>query len=468
MSLLLDALRRAEEAKRAKGQEGQPSGSASTPRTDAPLAFEELSLEDYGGSQAAALPPQPMAPKKPVPDFTKDVSPAQAVAARTSPQARPDAAVASPTTRLVRQDFSLRTDSPADEVAQREVAKSMFAAKQGTQNADRSTRGKWLLPLIAFLVVGLGGAGWYVWNEVTRLSRGASPTQPVRPLSIQTAPLPPTSQGVGQVGGKVPEPDVAKPIAQALPPLLPPPAREAPLPRVAFARPGVHSERAFSERELLARSLKDASSHAPKEAPISLRLSQNIDAPRINPDVLVAYTALTRGDYLQARQRYEQALQTEPLNLDAHLGLAAAAARMGENALAARHYRRALELDPRNGAALAGILAVSATVNPQAMETELKTLIAKDPDSAALQFSLGNLYAGDRRWSEAQQAYFEAYRLESGNADYRYNLAVALDHLQQGKLALDYYQKALVQAARSGAQFDAAAVQRRIVELKTP
>ncbi len=214
--------------------------------------------------------------------------------------------------------------------------------------------------------------------------------------------------------------------------------------------------------------MKDASSHAPKEAPISLRLSQNIDAPRINPDVLVAYTALTRGDYLQARQRYEQALQTEPLNLDAHLGLAAAAARMGENALAARHYRRALELDPRNGAALAGILAVSATVNPQAMETELKTLIAKDPDSAALQFSLGNLYAGDRRWSEAQQAYFEAYRLESGNADYRYNLAVALDHLQQGKLALDYYQKALVQAARSGAQFDAAAVQRRIVELKTP
>jgi hypothetical protein len=87
VSLLLDALRRAEEAKRAKGQEGQP-GDASTPRTEAPLAFEELSLEDYGENQAAALPPQPMAPKKPVLDFIKDVSPAQAVAERSSPQAR--------------------------------------------------------------------------------------------------------------------------------------------------------------------------------------------------------------------------------------------------------------------------------------------------------------------------------------------------------------------------------------------
>ena len=66
---------------------------------------------------------------------------------------------------------------------------------------------------------------------------------------------------------------------------------------------------------------------------------------------------------------------------------------------------------------------------------------------------------------EAQQAYFEAYRLESDNADYMYNLAVSLDQLKQPKLALDYYQKALVARIKVGGQFDQVAVSRRINEL---
>ena len=477
MSLLLDALKRAEEAKRAKGQAGQSVDTGPTEaEAEAPPAFEELSLEaleNYAKVPTEVASPVP-SPKKSVLDFTKEVQPGRQAAdtstSAPSPRARVDTVSTLPTARLVRQDFSLRAaaHSPVDESAQREVAKNVFAAKQSAQSMDRPARGKWLLPLIAFLVVGLGGAGWYVWNEVTRLSRSASPALAVRPASSPAATLPQASQTIGQIGVKAPEAAPEKPVEQALPPLLPPPAKQAALPKTAFARSAIDSGRILTERELLAKSLKDASGRAPKEAPISLKLSQTINAPRVNPEVLAAYAALTKGDYVQAKQRYEQVVQAEPFNLDAHLGLAAAAARSGENALAARHYRRALELDPRNGAALAGMLAVSSAINPQALEIELKTLIGKDPNSAALQFSLGNLYAVDRRWSEAQQAYFEAYRLESENADYRYNLAVALDQMKQSKLALDYYQKALAQAVRSGGQFDRAAVQRRIAELKTP
>ena len=475
MSLLLDALKRAEEAKRAKGQEGQQSSGAGVIKAEKPAAFEELSLEaleDYAKVPTEAVSPQPP-PKKLVIDFTKDAPPdrqaADASASVTSSRARAETVSTLPTARLVRQDFSLRAtvDSPVDEGAQRETAKNVFAAKPGTQSKGQTVRGKLLLPLIAFLIVGLGSAGWYVWNEVTRFSRGAPSALAVRPAPSSTAALPPASQNIGQAGTKVTETGSAA-VTQALPPLLPPPAKEAALPKVATTRSGNGSGYVLSERELLAKSLKEASGRAPKEAPVSLKLSQTINAPRVNPEVLAAYAALTKGDYAQAKQSYEKVVQAEPFNLDAHLGLAAAAARSGENALAAQHYRRALELDPRNGAALAGMLAVSSSVNPQALEIELKTLIGKDPDSAALQFSLGNLYAGDRRWSEAQQAYFEAYRLESENADYRYNLAVALDQMKQSKLALDYYQKALAQAARSGGQFDRVAVQRRIVELKAP
>ena len=68
---------------------------------------------------------------------------------------------------------------------------------------------------------------------------------------------------------------------------------------------------------------------------------------------------------------------------------------------------------------------------------------------------------------EAQQAYFEAYRLESENADYLYNLAVSLDHLKQPKLALEYYLKAQAAQPKSGGQFDTAAVSRRVKDLTT-
>ncbi len=461
MSLLLDALKRAEEAKRAKGVEG-PGGTEEAPRkVDEPLPFEELSLEDYAQEPAAPVPPSRPAPapspqKRPVLDFTRDV------VAPTTPQAEANA----PSARLVRQDFSLHQESQSYDASQRDVAKSVFSAKQTVAGGDDSARGKWLLPLIAFLVVGLGGAGWYVWNEVTRFSRGAAGAVATRPPPPVSGPLAAAAPTTGQAA----PPQAAgteKPASLQLPPLLPPPAQEARQARVAGLAAGIRADRALSERELLARNLRE-SSRMQKGAPVSLKLSQSIDAPRINPDVAAAYDALTRGDYGQARQRYERALQAEPLNIDAHLGLAATAARMGESAMAAQHYRRALDLDPRNGTALAGLLAINGSANPQAMENELRTLIAKDPDSAALQFSLGNLYAGDRRWREAQQAYFEAYRLESENADYRYNLAVALDHLKQDKLALDYYQKALAQALKGGAQFDSVAVKRRIAELSAP
>jgi tetratricopeptide (TPR) repeat protein len=206
-----------------------------------------------------------------------------------------------------------------------------------------------------------------------------------------------------------------------------------------------------------------------REAPVRLRLSQSIETPKVSPELTAAYAALTRGDYVQAKNLYSQIVQMMPLNLDAQLGLAASSARGGDNALAARHYRRVLELDPRNSMAIAGLLAVSESdsgARPEALEAQLKALISKDPNAAPLQFALGNLYAGERRWTEAQQAFFEAYRLDAANADYLFNLAVSLDQLNQPRLAFDYYQKSLAQATKTGAQFDRGVAQRRAAELQ--
>jgi tetratricopeptide (TPR) repeat protein len=215
--------------------------------------------------------------------------------------------------------------------------------------------------------------------------------------------------------------------------------------------------------QLVMSLLKDSADAKP--AP-PLKLSRTIDPPRVSPDVARGYDALRRGDAAEARKAYEAALAVDPANLDAHLGLATAAARAGDRDTATRHYRRALSLDPKNPTAVAGLAALADLSRPEGLEEQLRADITRYPQSAALHFTLGNLYASQSRWNEAQAAYFEAYRLDPDSADLAYNLAVSLDHLGQVRLAADFYQRALAAANKQAAQFDKGQVTRRIAELK--
>jgi tetratricopeptide (TPR) repeat protein len=51
--------------------------------------------------------------------------------------------------------------------------------------------------------------------------------------------------------------------------------------------------------------------------------------------------------------------------------------------------------------------------------------LAAQPDSPTLNFALGNLYAQQGRWNDAQQAYFRAFAGDGDNPDYQFNLASA-------------------------------------------
>jgi tetratricopeptide (TPR) repeat protein len=156
----------------------------------------------------------------------------------------------------------------------------------------------------------------------------------------------------------------------------------------------------------------------------------------------------------------------DPANLDAQLGLATVEARSGNRGAAAARYRRALDIDARNPTAVAGMAALADSARPEAVEAQLRADAARAPQSAALQFALGNVYVAQSRWTEAQAAYFEAHRLEPGNADVLYNLAVSLDHLGQSRLAADYYGRALEASRGQAAQFDPVPVARRLRELR--
>jgi Flp pilus assembly protein TadD len=92
-------------------------------------------------------------------------------------------------------------------------------------------------------------------------------------------------------------------------------------------------------------------------------------------------------------------------------------------------------------------------------------VLADNPGSHVLNFTLGNQLAQQGRWAEAQQEYFRAFTGEPDNADFAYNLAISLDHLRQPKLALEYYQRAIALAKARGGRFDLGAAEGRVTQL---
>lgn len=197
-----------------------------------------------------------------------------------------------------------------------------------------------------------------------------------------------------------------------------------------------------------------------RSSPVSIGQQQAEPVDTLPGDAYLAYRS---GKLDEARQLYLAMFRKDARNPDALLGLAAIAQRHGENLMAAQYFSQVLMLDPRNAVANAGMSALSA--DDDNSESRLKTLLREQGNSAVLHFALGNIYAGQSRWSEAQQAYFNAYMLEPGNAGFAFNLAVSLDQLGQGGLAVQHYRRALELDQPHGAGFDRAQISQRIEEL---
>ncbi|HQY46625.1 MAG TPA: tetratricopeptide repeat protein [Usitatibacteraceae bacterium] len=425
MSLLLDALKRAEQEKLARQGTGHEQAHAA-----------------HAAEPAAPPPAQDPARRRPLELESHDTPPRTPPAQATAPASAPATA------------------------RDREGAKTVFAAKQAAPSPAAPAPGgkKAILAIIIGAVLLAIAGGGYVWYEINRtpgpMARGPVPSAP-RPVT----PAPPPAPAAATPSAAAPVPGAAVPA----PPAATAPRKDA-VPPVAVLKPGgaegapakAKPEPKAAE-QLVMSLLKDAADARP--AP-PLKLTRTIEPPRVSPEVSQGYEALKRGDPAAARKHYEAALAADPASIDAHLGLATAAARAGDRATATRHYRRVLGLDPKNPSAVAGLAALADLSRPEGLEGQLRADLSRYPQSPALHFTLGNLYASQSRWTEAQAAYFEAYRLDPESADLAYNLAVSLDQLGQSRLAADFYQRALAASGRQAVQFDKGQVSRRIAELK--
>lgn len=277
---------------------------------------------------------------------------------------------------------------------------------------------------------------------------------------------PPTATPVPTVNAVAP---AAPAVEPTLPALLPPPLPDAPLPAPSLALPGsqpapVATARPSHEVSDLRTGATLPTVEPPPRRPAPAPATRPVFQPDTQSTVLSqAYAAYQRGALAEAQRLYSQ-IAARGRNVDALLGLAAIASAQKRDADAQNLYRDVLEIDPLNATAQGALLDLLGNTDNQATESRLKMLIEREP-SPHLYQTLGNLYADQKRWTDAQAAYFEAYRSAPDNADYAFNLAISLDQLHQFAVARTYYEKAL--ASGGIHRFDRAQAVTRVQQLKS-
>lgn len=348
-------------------------------------------------------------------------------------------------------------NTPNELTPARMAGQNLFAAKIAPKSKKLSL-GIVPIALISGLFFAMAG-GIYLWLET------ATPPAPQMPRRITLEPATPIST--------VPEPHtpiaaVPESSATVAPPSVTR-SSEAPSIDQTNSTKSDHTATALTQKSRT-RSNRPATTNPARllqSPPAQSVLAFKPHKDNIAMLLAEGYRAYRAGDVITAAERYQAVLQRDEKNRDALLGMAAIAQQQQNDGLAIQYYSQVLALDPRDPAAYAAMTALNIG-NPANAESRLKLLLTHRPHAGILYFALGNVYADQSRWGDAQQAYFSAVNREPENSQFNFNLAVSLDHLGRNILAAQYYQRALQLDQAGAANFNHAAVQQRLQKLATP
>jgi Tfp pilus assembly protein PilF len=435
MSLLLEALKKAELAKQA-AKEAPDGGKEPFTRDKLPDISQpmEIHSEDLRLTDAA---PAPRPADKPAFELALEEPPRAAPAAPPPPPPR-------------RAPVEVPDFTPPSETVERKQVQQLFEAKE----MDVNPRKPFYITLGALGLFALGTIV-YFWYQLQPRTLYEAPPASATPAAPPVAPAPAAPP--------------AAPVAPAATTVIPPAGTQPTSPApIASDTGNAAAAPAAPQRARRAGPVRRTGPAPAAPRPAAARDGAiTITPARVQTDPMLesAYQAFNAGDLARAREAYQQVLRAKPDSRDALLGLAAVEMQTGHYAAAERLYARLIELDPRDAHAQAGLIGLKGEVDPLAAESRLKNMIAQQPEASFLNFTLGNQYAAQGRWAEAQQAYFRAYSGDPAHPDFAYNLAVSLDQMHQAKPALEYYRRALALAQGHPVSFDRAQVSKRMTQL---
>ncbi|WP_137936672.1 tetratricopeptide repeat protein [Chitinivorax sp. B] len=497
MSLLLDALRRAEEAKRQQAKlDAEPvadmaeTGVAKVTEQKPEPGLPEISFAEIELSPVESIPaePAPMpldrqsADEEPLPvrdsattmadalslapvDTTKSgvettvVGEAMPPPVAEVPPKKPAVAPVSPNPESRLSAASSSPAAPKSSVNpqhQRDTAKRVLSATAPVRPSVN-----WHLLLV--VVGGVAVVAILVWLWWASQPVPSTPTEPddQNTATVSESMTDPTPAGSFEL-----KPDV--PIASVTPP------RSADdvgvssggkLP--ASSAPVTHDSTPLMQQVTpKPESVLPAPPAATLSANGAVQITKSVTSDVVPSDVARGYAAFQSRDWGAANRLYQNVLVQEPNNRDALLGMAVLAAHEGRQDASQAYYRQMLVLDPQDVDAQAGLAMVSRKQSGVERIAQLEELLNTQPGNAPLLQELAMAYHNQQRWADAQQLYFRAYTVQPDSPDAAFNLAISLERIDQPRLALRYYQQAASRAQHYPAQFDRALLDRRIATLQ--
>lgn len=218
-----------------------------------------------------------------------------------------------------------------------------------------------------------------------------------------------------------------------------------------------------SDKKFVAKADKSSVKVSEHKSNFSIKKTNTEDP--INSLLRSAWLAYNEADYSTASSAYEKVLKREAKNRDALLGMAAVAVKLADYEKAKASYQLLVKLDPRDQVAVSAMSNLDKLSASSQDESKLKFMLQQQPAATHLNFALGNYYATKGKWPEAQAEYFKAWQGNSDNADYIYNLAVSLDQLGKSNQALRFYKESLAYANNKNISFSKVEVEKRIEQI---